>query len=112
MGRLKVLKASDEDRMAQMGISDPNRLYRTEDLAPGKHIIFAATGVTSGDLLKGARFFGDGARTESLVMSTSPRYVRSWTPFTSRKETRSRFASERSVRSTRISHLIWPPACD
>ena len=76
VGRLKVLKASDEDRMAQMGISDPNRLYRTEDLAPGKHIIFAATGVTSGDLLKGARFFGDGARTESLVMSTSPRYVR------------------------------------
>lgn len=76
VGRLKVLKASDEDRMATMGISDPNRLYRTEDLAPGKNIIFAATGVTSGDLLKGARFFGDGARTESLVMSTGPRYVR------------------------------------
>ena len=76
VGRLKVLKASDEDRMATMGISDPNRLYSTEDLAPGKNIIFAATGVTSGDLLKGLRFFGDGARTESLVMSTSPRYVR------------------------------------
>jgi fructose-1,6-bisphosphatase class II len=76
VGRLKVLQASDEDRMAKMGISDPNRLYRTEDLAPGKNIIFAATGVTSGELLKGLRFFGDGARTESLVMSTSRRYVR------------------------------------
>ena len=76
VGRLKVLQASDEDRMAKMGISDPNRLYRTKDLAPGKNIIFAATGVTAGDLLKGLRFFGDGARTESLVMSTSPRYVR------------------------------------
>ena len=76
VGRLQVLQASDEDRMAKMGISDPNRLYRTEDLAPGKNIIFAATGVTSGDLLKGVRFFGEGARTESLVMSTRPRYVR------------------------------------
>ena len=76
VGRLKVLHATDEDRMSKMGISDPNRLYRTEDLAPGKNIIFAATGVTSGDLLKGLRFSGDGARTESLVMSTRPRYVR------------------------------------
>jgi len=76
VGRLRVLKKSDEDRMAKMGISDPNRLYRTEDMAPGKHVIFAATGVTAGDILKGVRFFGDGARTHSLVMSTVPRYVR------------------------------------
>jgi fructose-1,6-bisphosphatase class II len=76
VGRLKVLKASDEERMAKMGISDPNRVYRTADLASGKNILFAATGVTTGDLLKGARFFGDGARTESLVMSTNPRFVR------------------------------------
>jgi fructose-1,6-bisphosphatase class II len=76
VARLKVLKSSDEERMAKMGISDPNRLYRTADLAPGKRIIFAATGVTAGDLLQGVRFFGDGARTQSLVMSTSPRYVR------------------------------------
>jgi fructose-1,6-bisphosphatase class II len=76
VGRLKILRASDEARMEQMGISDPNRLYRTEDLAPGKSILFAATGVTSGDLLGGVRFFGDGCRTHSLVMSSQPRGVR------------------------------------
>lgn len=76
IGRLQMLKKSDEDRMAKMGIRDPNRVYRTEDLAPGKKIIFAATGVTAGDLLKGVRFFGDGARTHSLVMSTESHYVR------------------------------------
>jgi fructose-1,6-bisphosphatase class II len=76
LGRLKLTKVSDEDRMAKMGISDPNRIYRTEDLAPGRNIIFSATGVTAGDLLKGVRFFGEGARTESLVMSTRPRIVR------------------------------------
>jgi fructose-1,6-bisphosphatase class II len=76
LGRLRVLKSSDEERLAKMGISDPHRVYGTQDLAPGKRIVFAATGVTGGDLLKGVRFFGDGARTHSLVMSTEPRYVR------------------------------------
>jgi len=45
-------------------------------LAPGKEIIFAATGVTEGSLLKGVRFFGDGIRTQSLVMTLSSRQVR------------------------------------
>ncbi|MFQ5792153.1 MAG: class II fructose-bisphosphatase, partial [Acidobacteriota bacterium] len=76
IGRLKIVKDSDRERMRKMGISDPDRVYGTEDLAPGKSIIFAATGVTAGDLLNGVRFFGDGARTQSLVMSTAPRYVR------------------------------------
>ena len=76
VGRLKVLRASDEARMEKMGISDPNRVYKTEDLAPGKSILFSATGVTSGDLLGGVRFFGDGCRTHSLVMSSKPRGVR------------------------------------
>lgn len=75
-GRLKVTKPSDEDRLAKMGIPDSNRIYRTHDLAPGKNVIFAATGVTGGDILKGVRFFGEGARTVSLIMSTVPRYVR------------------------------------
>src|SRR5204863_617775 len=41
------------DRFASMGIKDPNKVYDTDDLAPGKRIIFAATGVTDGALLKG-----------------------------------------------------------
>jgi fructose-1,6-bisphosphatase/sedoheptulose 1,7-bisphosphatase-like protein len=75
-GRLKTLKPSDTERMEKMGIEDPDRIYRTEDLAPGKNIVFSATGVTSGDLMTGVRFFGEGARTHSLVMNTLPRLVR------------------------------------
>jgi fructose-1,6-bisphosphatase class II len=76
LGRLKLIKDTDRERMEKMGISDPKRVYQTEDLAPGKNIIFSATGVTPGDLLEGVRFFGEGSRTHSLVMSTAPRYVR------------------------------------
>ena len=54
--------------MQDMGIKDPKRIYTAEELAPGKNIVFAATGVTDGPLLEGVRFFGDGVRTSSLVM--------------------------------------------
>ena len=59
-----------------MGIKDLKKIYRAEDLAPGKHIIFAATGVTDGSLLKGVRFFGEGTRTSSLVMTLDSGKVR------------------------------------
>jgi fructose-1,6-bisphosphatase/sedoheptulose 1,7-bisphosphatase-like protein len=59
-----------------MGITDLDRVYRTEDLAPGRNIIFAAAGVTEGPLLKAVRFFRDGIRTECLVMTTEPHQVR------------------------------------
>ncbi|HLG18109.1 MAG TPA: class II fructose-bisphosphatase [Blastocatellia bacterium] len=58
------------DRMREMGIRDPARIYDTDDLAPGKHIIFAATGVTDGTILRGVRFFGTGIRTSSIIMAT------------------------------------------
>jgi len=58
------------DRMKEMGISDPRRIYDTDDLAPGKKIIFAATGVTDGTILQGVRFFGTGTRTSSIIMAT------------------------------------------
>src|ERR1700752_764935 len=64
------------DRLASMGIRDPNKIYDTDDLAPGKKIIFAATGVTDGALLKGVRFFGAGKRTHSVVMTTESRHIR------------------------------------
>jgi fructose-1,6-bisphosphatase II len=65
-----------KERLAKMGITDLKKIYRTEDLAPGKHIIFAATGVTDGALLKGVRFFGEGTRTSSLVMTLDSGKVR------------------------------------
>ncbi len=65
-----------KERMRSMGIDDPDKVYKTDDLAPGKRIIFAATGVTDGALLKGVRFFGDGKRTNSVVMTTDTRNIR------------------------------------
>jgi fructose-1,6-bisphosphatase/sedoheptulose 1,7-bisphosphatase-like protein len=59
-----------------MGIGDIGKVYRTEDLAPGRNIIFAAAGVTDGTLLRAVRFFRDGIRTECLVMTTEPHQVR------------------------------------
>ncbi len=58
------------ERMKEMGIQDPGRIYDTDDLAPGKKIIFAATGVTDGTILRGVRFFGTGIRTSSIIMAT------------------------------------------
>ena len=62
--------------MSGMGIKDVKRIYRADELAPGKNIIFAATGVTEGPLLKGVRFFGEGVRTSSLVMKLNIGKVR------------------------------------
>jgi fructose-1,6-bisphosphatase II len=75
-GRLVVKDEKQAERMQRMGIKDLKRVYSTEDLAPAKNIIFAATGVTDGTLLKGVRFFADGIRTHSLVMNLSQRKVR------------------------------------
>ena len=59
-----------------MGHGDEERVYRTEDLAPGDNLVFAATGVTDGDLLQGVRFFASGARTHSMVMAYQTKTVR------------------------------------
>jgi len=58
-----------------MGVSE-TRIYKTEDLAPGEQIVFAATGITDGDLLQGVRRFGGGARTHSIAMGYASRVVR------------------------------------
>jgi fructose-1,6-bisphosphatase/sedoheptulose 1,7-bisphosphatase-like protein len=59
-----------------MGITDFKRVYTSRDLASGDDIIFAATGVTEGTLMKGVRFFGDGVRTSSLIMQSRPARIR------------------------------------
>ena len=74
--RLVVNKPEHEERCRQMGITDPRRVYTSRDLASGDNIIFAATGVTDGTLMKGVRFFGDGIRTSSLIMQSKPARVR------------------------------------
>ncbi len=74
--RLVLTKPADAERLKKMGIEDLNRIYNTEDLAPGRNVIFAAAGVTDGTLLRGVRFFGEGIRTHCLVMTTVPHQVR------------------------------------
>ena len=59
----------------ERGIEDVERVFTIDDLAPGE-IIFAATGVSNGDLLRGVRSLADSARTHSLVMCTRCNWVR------------------------------------
>ena len=75
-GRLKPLEKWQEDRLKAMGFTNPDKLYETEELASGDDIIFCATGVTDGDLLRGVRFFGGGIRTSSLFMSLKTNTIR------------------------------------
>jgi fructose-1,6-bisphosphatase/sedoheptulose 1,7-bisphosphatase-like protein len=74
--RLVVSKPEHEERCRAMGISDFKKVYTSKDLAPGNSIIFAATGVTDGTLMKGVRFFGDGTRTSSVIMQNDPHRIR------------------------------------
>jgi fructose-1,6-bisphosphatase class II len=75
-GRLIVDKPELEERIEKMGIKDKSKIYEAEDLAPGKQLIFAATGVTEGALLKGVRFFGEGTRTSSVILTLKTGRVR------------------------------------
>ena len=74
--RFRYRSDEERERGARMGHGDEERVYATEDLAPGENLVFAATGVTAGDLLQGVRFFGGGARTHSLVMAYQTKQVR------------------------------------
>jgi len=74
--RLVVTKPEHEERYRTMGITNFKRVYRSDDLAPGARVIFAATGVTDGTLMKGVRFFGDGVRTSSVIMQNQPHQIR------------------------------------
>ncbi len=76
VGRLVLTKPEQEERVAKMGIKDVKKIYTAEELAPGKQMIFTATGVTEGPLLRPVRFFGEGARTSSIVVTLKTGKVR------------------------------------
>lgn len=76
LARLVVSKKEHAERLEKMGVTDLKRVYDTEDQAPGKKMIFACTGVTDGNLLKGVRFFGEGVRTSSMILTLDERQVR------------------------------------
>ena len=74
-GRLVPRNNDEIERAKRMGITDINKVYQLEELAGG-HVMFAATGVTDGDFLKGVRFVSGGATTHSVVMRSQSRTVR------------------------------------
>ena len=76
LGRLVINTPELEERIARMGIKDKKKIYTAEDLAPGKQLIFAATGVTEGALMRGVRFFGEGTRTSSVVFTLKSGKIR------------------------------------
>jgi len=75
-GRLVAIGDDQVERLAKLGYDNTDKIYETEDLAPGEEILFSCSGVTDGELLKGVRFFGGGTRTHTLFMSLSRRMIR------------------------------------
>jgi len=73
----KIWPRTDEERakMKADGI-DLSQVFRTDDLVKGNDVSFAATGITSGELLNGVQYFGWGARTSSLMMRSRSGTVR------------------------------------
>jgi fructose-1,6-bisphosphatase II / sedoheptulose-1,7-bisphosphatase len=91
-GRLMFESQDQIVRAREMGVHDPDRKYSITDMAKGD-VMFAATGVTGGPMLRGVRRFGDGAITHSVVMrskSGTVRYIeahhnfatKTWSPST------------------------------
>ncbi|MBO6863351.1 MAG: fructose-bisphosphatase class II, partial [Alphaproteobacteria bacterium] len=74
-GRLLFRNDEEKARAERIGIVDLNRKYDMKELAAGD-VIFAATGVTDGNLLRGVEMTEGGARTQSLVMRSSTGTVR------------------------------------
>jgi len=75
-GLIGESKQANLDRLKSMGINDPDKVYDAHELASGETVLFAACGITSGNLMQGVRFFGGGARTQSLVISNQSKTAR------------------------------------
>ena len=74
-GRLAFRNDKEIERAKKMGIADTAKIFQVDEMAKG-NVIFAATGVTSGDFLKGVRFYKGGADTWSVVMRSKSQTVR------------------------------------
>lgn len=74
-GRLVFTTDEERQRAPKMGITDFDKIYTAEEMAQGD-VFFAATGVTSGDLLRGVRYFSGGAETHTIVMRSKSRTIR------------------------------------
>ena len=66
MGRLRPRNQEEADRAVAMGFGDLNRVLEIDDLVKSDNVIFCASGITDGDLVRGVRFYGNQARTHSI----------------------------------------------
>jgi len=76
MARLKPRSAEEAERARAMGFGEIDRILTLDDLASGENIVFVATGITDGDLVRGVRFTGNQARTHSILIHSSTGTVR------------------------------------
>jgi fructose-1,6-bisphosphatase II / sedoheptulose-1,7-bisphosphatase len=74
-GRLQLNTEDKVARAAKMGISDPKKIYKMDEMARGD-VLFAATGVTDGNMLAGVKFGRDSIQTHTIVMRSSSQTVR------------------------------------
>jgi fructose-1,6-bisphosphatase II / sedoheptulose-1,7-bisphosphatase len=75
-GLIGESKEANVERLLSMGITDPDKVYTAEELASGENVMFAGTGITSGNLMEGVRFFKGGYRTQTLVISSQSKTAR------------------------------------
>ena len=76
MGRLQPRNESEAQRAREMGFGDLDRVLEIGDLAPGEHLMFVASGITDGDLVRGVRFYGNAAKTHSILIHSQSGTVR------------------------------------
>ena len=74
--RMWPTQRSQVEKLKEYGLDDPEQKLTLDDLIRGDDVVFAATGMTQGEALKGVEYFRGGARTNTVVMSTEPRVVR------------------------------------
>jgi len=70
MGRLEPRNDDEVRRAKEMGFDDVTKVLTMDELVRTADVSFVATGITDGDLVRGVRFFGNGARTHSIVMNS------------------------------------------
>lgn len=75
-GRLWPEDDHDRERARKLGITDINKILTMDDLVKGDDVIFAATGITDGEFLKGVRYYGNTATTHTIVMRRASGTIR------------------------------------
>lgn len=76
MGRLVFHSEEEVEKAKNLGITDVNKIYTIDELVKTDDVMFAATGITDGDFLRGVRYNGEWAMTHSLVMRSKTGTIR------------------------------------